>query len=65
MFLEFNFWCKFWVNNLCNPAGFMVVSKSERGARGFGLRSESRNESGEGLCRVRGEGGRVREVRKK
>jgi hypothetical protein len=36
------------VNNLCNP-GFMVVSKSERGERGFGLR----NESGEGLCVVR------------
>jgi hypothetical protein len=27
----------------------MVVSESERGARGFGLR----NESGEGLCVVR------------
>ena len=32
-----------------NLAGFMVVSESERGARGFG----QRNESGEGLCVVR------------
>jgi hypothetical protein len=50
MFLEFKFWCEFLVNNLCNPAGFMVVSESERGARGFGLR----NESGRGcaLCCV-------------